>query len=79
MGAAPLTFQCPKYRALYWRTRTSGDRAAHRVTLTGRKRRRSTPNSGNSRKSDVDREYRCACGHVGWSCHIDLERMEQRQ
>ena len=41
------------------------------VELTGRKR----PHRGKSgaRNSHIDREYRCLdCGHVGWSCHVDL-------
>ncbi len=27
-----------------------------------------------SRSTFVAREYRCSCGHVGWSNHTDLAR-----
>lgn len=72
----PIWFRCPVFRAMDWRTRTGADLARHVITLTGRTKRRPNPNKGNPRKPDVSREYRCSCGHVGWSCHKDLERLE---
>lgn len=48
------------------------------VELTGRKRRNPSTNR-HSRVSGMVREYRCLdCGHVGWSNHKDLERLEDR-
>lgn len=87
MGNTPYFFECHEARKIYYGTRSStGDpvtrtrieRAQHRVTLTGRTKPRRHPRGGGFRSSDVQREYRCSCGHVGWSSHIDLERMEQR-
>lgn len=50
----------------------------HRVELTGRTRPNHSRKIGG-RTSPVVREYRClTCGHVGWSNHIELERMEAR-
>lgn len=47
----------------------------HRVTLTGRERpyHRKRYSAKGSRSSNVAREYKCSCGHVGWSNHKDLE------
>jgi hypothetical protein len=50
-------------------------RVTHQVTLTGRTRpyfNRFHALVGRSTR--VSREYRCTCGHVGWSNHADLER-----
>jgi hypothetical protein len=80
----PYWFMCPterRARAAAWdftakRSRYRGER--HTVTLTGRTK----PNPGHKhggRTSALSREYRCdVCGHVGWSNHIDLERLEAR-
>jgi hypothetical protein len=44
------------------------------VELTGR--RKPFPICG-IRHGMINRQYRCLdCGHVGWSRHIDLERLE---
>jgi hypothetical protein len=84
----PYTFECAKARLIYYGNRssrgepvirTSRERAEHVVTLTGREREAPSPNRGHPRKSRMSREYRCACGHVGWSCHIDLERRAARE
>lgn len=69
----PLTFKCAKSH----RDRVLRTGVPHRVTLTGRER----PNADGrgrpegSRADNVRREYRCSCGHVGWSNHRDLRRM----
>lgn len=77
----PNWFYCAKAREIY--LSDSGEqarrRALHVVTLTGRTKPAPGKGKGHPRKSKTSREYRCSCGHVGWSCHIDLERMEQRQ
>jgi hypothetical protein len=78
----PNFFECSKARRIYYGnrssrgdevTRTSRERAAHVVTLTGRQRP-TKPGKGHPRKSWTTFEYRCSCGHVGWSSHIELER-----
>lgn len=68
----PLWFHCAAFRREPYRTRCA---ANHFVKLTGRKRLMPIGNAGN-RNSKFSREYRCACGHVGWSRHVDLEHLE---
>jgi hypothetical protein len=46
----------------------------HHVTLTGRERPYRRKGVMGSRSTHVSREYRCSCGHVGWSNHVDLAR-----
>ena len=46
-----------------------------RVVLTGKTRPAPT-GRGGIRNSHTVRQYRCLdCGHVGWSRHVDLERV----
>lgn len=82
----PLNFECAKARLIYYGNRSSRgepverterERRQHVVTLTGRSRPRAS-RKGHPRMSTLTREYKCSCGHVGWSAHIQLERMEQR-
>lgn len=56
----PLTFRCPSCRG-----------RASSVRLTGQARQ---INDGRSRgrSTNIRRQYRCRCGHVGWSRHVDL-------
>lgn len=64
----PYWFRCSKCRSTI---RGGNGGWAGDVTLTGRKR----PHRGKAgaRNSFIDREYTCmTCGHVGWSCHVDL-------
>lgn len=76
----PIWFKCHKYRlasnaAFY--SRTSHELSMrHRVTLTGRRRKRY--GRRGQRMTSVFREYTCACGYIGWSAHVDLERMEAK-
>jgi hypothetical protein len=56
--------------------RTAEERSRHVVTLTG-KTRPSTEGKGHPRKSRTTRQYKCSCGHIGWSSHIALERQEK--
>lgn len=67
----PVSFMCPRERV----QRRSGwvPPAAHLVTLTGRVKPYNTRNHP-PRSTNTKREYRCACGHVGWSNHVDLAR-----
>jgi hypothetical protein len=48
----------------------------HHVELTGRERpyHRKRHTVKGSRSTEISREYRCSCGHVGWSNHVDLAR-----
>ncbi len=82
----PLTFACAKCRKRwpYWRNR-AGKRLpglAHRVRLTGKTRESRASREGRmhgGRSGAVDRQFTCKdCGHVGWSNHSDLERLEPR-
>lgn len=49
-------------------------RREHRVIRTGRTRPYRRIGQGNMRTSTTAHEYRCSCGHVGWSAHVDLPR-----
>lgn len=50
-------------------------RVLHEVTLTGRTRPyRNRYHAIVGRSTVVAREYRCTCGHVGWSNHSDLSK-----
>lgn len=86
----PSHFACSKAREIYygWRSRegsavddgrTSRERRSHVVTLTGRTKPTKRTGKGHPRKSWTTYEYRCACGHVGWSSHIDLEKMAEKE
>lgn len=44
----------------------------HDVVRTGRTRKAPSPGKGSSRKLPLSHEYRCACGHVGWTCHVGI-------
>ena len=79
---SPLFFMCREARRIWYTdvARTSEERKLHRVTLTGRTRARRSA-AGHAvgvRSRLVERQYACSCGHVGWSNHMDLERMEFR-
>ena len=63
----PLTFRCTVERRERGRGRTG---SLHRVQVTGNERPSSAKHS--ARMDRVEREYRCSCGHHGWSRHIDL-------
>jgi hypothetical protein len=62
-------------RSFTWEYRDGkGSGYCDAVTLTGR--RKPFPTCG-IRHGMINREYRCSdCGHVGWSRHTDLERLE---
>lgn len=68
---SPVYFRCHACRS------TLVNNTTETVTLTGRSkpyphRRYHTLGIRSSYRS---REYRCSCGHVGWSNHIDLAYM----
>lgn len=78
----PNWFMCAKAREIWYGPRSSAEgaartgreRAEHRVELTGRTKPTRATGKGHPRKSWTTFEYRCSCGHVGWSSHKDLER-----
>jgi hypothetical protein len=65
----------------YFGERWSEDRGRRsRVALTGKtKVDRGGRSVNRSSRSDwTSRQYRCEdCGHVGWSTHYDLKRLEE--
>lgn len=72
-AGSPAWFRCAVARD----TTRRDDRSEHLVTLTGREKpyeakRRHTL---GVRSTYISREYRCECGHVGWSAHVDLARL----
>lgn len=79
-AGSPVFFRCPgaRYEAL-WSLYRDEDMRQHDVVLTGRTKPYKPPRALGSRSTFVSREYECqACGHVGWSNHVDLERLERR-
>lgn len=58
----PSWFQCSMCRR---------NRTKYPVTLTGRQRPYKVRGIGG-RMNTVALEYRCGCGHVGWSAHVGL-------
>lgn len=75
-AGSPNVFMCHAQR-MQWHEHRDPD-SDHVVTLTGKKRKvyRSIYTRRGPRSSDVSRQYECSCGHIGWSNHMDLERME---
>ena len=62
---SPLAFRCARCRL----RRVEGV-----VGRTGRERPYRAPRGSclGIRSTLVSREYRCSCGHLGWSNHVDL-------
>lgn len=78
----PISFQCSKCRLENGRIRITGigRRRGYldEIELTG-KTRPVKHNRESERMTSTHRQYRCKnCGHVGWSRHCDLERLEKR-
>lgn len=86
----PLWFRCSQCRLRHgtneYFERKHGERSPtqslgfiDRVRLTGRTKP-TGHHRGNGRSTNTQREYRCLdCGHVGWSCHVDLVAVEARK
>ena len=68
----PIAFVCAARRREGYRGRSPAE--SHRVELTGRARKRY--GRPGARMTNLFREYRCSCGHVGWSAHVDLARRD---
>jgi hypothetical protein len=80
MGETPMWFECPVARRFY--SADSGlqrvVRGTHHTARTGRtkpKPHRSDRRNTGHRTLGVYHEYRCSCGHVGWSSHVDVARL----
>jgi hypothetical protein len=78
---SPIYFMChacrrARARSLDWREYKVGT-----VKLTGRTRAYTSKGytALGVRGDRVAREYKCSCGHVGWSNHNDLKRMEAQR
>ena len=67
---SPNWFRC-------WADRRTGRhvRGHHEVSLTGRTRPFKPARGLGSRSVLTAYEYRCSCGHLGWSAHVDLAYM----
>lgn len=75
-AGSPNSFMCHVWRSQWYANR---DRSSeHVITLTGRTKpyRPKKYTALGARSTTVSREYRCSCGHVGWSNHKDLEDLE---
>lgn len=75
----PIYFRCTECRIRRgrWNVPWCSWNQSKGVVLTGRKR---DAGRASIRMDYFAREYRCLdCGHVGWSRHIDLKHMEERQ
>lgn len=69
----PAFFICARLARRWPRTQRDYDR--HEISLTGKtKRNRQSPGKGHPRKSYASVQYRCSCGHEGWTSHIDPSR-----
>lgn len=72
----PLTLRCAKCKST-WR-REYGAMATNLIA-TGRTKPRGRNDKGGMRTTTRMIEYRCLdCGHVGWTKHIDAERLIRR-
>ncbi len=85
MGETPIHFRCAKCRRRYGNREYFGERwseergGRNRVTLTGKTKldRPGRSVHRSYRCDNVSRQYRCEdCGHVGWSTHVALKRIE---
>jgi hypothetical protein len=79
-AGSPVWFMCYRERQSRGiRDYLPGGWVRHRIKLTGRTRPYKPPKGSarGTRSTGLSREYECSCGHVGWSNHMDLERMER--
>lgn len=70
---SPIFFVCPAAR----RTRNWRDPyppGHDRIVRTGRTKPNNRSGPKGLRSLHTLHEYRCECGHVGWTNHIDIER-----
>ena len=69
---SPVWFRCFEDRSTI-----RGGYGEHRIELTGRSKpyHAKKGHTLGTRSTYKTREYRCSCGHVGWSNHVDLARL----
>ncbi len=67
----PLSFRCPVLRAEH-RDDETADRH-RRIVRTGRTKPARV--TGSARGLEQSHEYRCECGHIGWSTHRAMLRI----
>lgn len=81
-AGSPIWFRCAACRStLRWTDPVSNTHRGMRVKLTGKTKKYygRTGSALGVRSTHVCRQYECLdCGHVGYSNHIDLERLERR-
>ena len=76
----PIAFRCSKCRKSKWIggcasiDRDYTRHCSHRQVRTGRTRPYRGRNTGSRRMLSEHHEYRCECGHVGWSRHRGVVR-----
>lgn len=69
----PMTFRCTvERREREWRTGYCW--REHSVARTGRTKPRPHNGKLGPRSLDTRHEYRCSCGHVGWTTHVEIVR-----
>lgn len=79
MGAAPFEFVCPVARRNREGLWSSGNvppypKGHDRIVRTGRTKPRPVDGKRSGRNLPDRHEYRCQCGHVGWSAHAGILR-----
>lgn len=74
----PIAFVCPKARQnrVLWSSPERGRLpGGHNIVVrTGRTRPMPRNGKGHPRKLWTSHEFRCECGHVGWTSHVDIVR-----
>lgn len=71
----PIYFHCPvARRERNWSSTECPPypRGHDRIVRTGRTKPAPSQNKGHPRKLSTSHEYECSCGHVGWTCHVDI-------
>lgn len=79
MGAAPFQFVCPVARRNREGVWSGGNVPSYpkghdRIVRTGRTKPRPVDGKRSTRNLPDRHEYRCECGHVGWSAHAGIIR-----
>lgn len=79
MGAAPFQFVCPVARRNREGVWSGGNvptypKGHDRIVRTGRTKPRPHDGKRSSRNLPDRHEFRCECGHVGWSAHAGILR-----
>lgn len=79
---SPIQFLCAAQRRDRWRYRDRDGyvdtryEPTHDVVRTGRTKPRQQRGAIGQRNMHTAHEYRCSCGHVGWSTHRGVLHFE---